>query len=51
MKLTLNYAFNKWVARDTAKADGIRNRGLNVLFKDIKVTDRIINTNNIYWEE
>lgn len=48
LKLTLNYAFNKLVARDTARADGVRNRGLNILFKDIKITDRIINTNNIY---
>lgn len=40
------------VADDTTEAEGIRNRGLNiVLFKDIKVTNWKTINNNIRWEE
>lgn len=40
------------VVRDIVKVDGIINRGLNILFKDIKIINRrIINNNNMFWVE
>lgn len=35
-------------ARDTAKAVGIRTRSLNILLKDIKISNRKTINNNIH---